>query len=64
MLEIKGTPNEIKRIKKCLWFSSDCPIHNNSGNCEYGGCGFFEDEDSNIDLFYKCIEKNILFEEV
>lgn len=64
MIEIKGTAEEIKRIKEVLWMSTDCPIHNDSSDCETGGCGFHRDEDGNIDLFYECIEKNISFKEV
>ncbi len=64
MLEIKGTAEEIKRIKEVLWLSSDCPIHDDTGDCESGGCGACHDKRSNIDLFYECIEKNISFKEV
>lgn len=64
MLGIKGTPEEIKRIKNVLWMSTDCPLHDDSGDCEIGGCGFHNDKDSDIDKFYECIEKNISFEEV
>lgn len=64
MLEIKGTEKEIKRIKEVLWMSTDCPLYDDSGDCEIGGCGFRHEKDSNIDKFYECIEKNISFKEV
>lgn len=64
MLEIKGAPEEIKRIKNVLWMSTDCPLHDDSADCEIGCCGFRNDKDSNIDRFYECIENNISFVEV
>lgn len=60
MIKISGTETEIDRIKSALWSSGDCPLCNNpSKQCLQGlkNC-------NNIDIFYKCINENIIFEKL
>ena len=66
MLEIKGNPDEIKRIKECMWMSTACPFYDGSksSGCDKDQSHFQLGRDCDIEAFYGCIGKNISFVEV